>query len=146
MKTVVASDSIINRENLVRIKQFILLSKQTRTFCQMFNDNPFFETERYEFYLNPDPGGPHKHPQWNINCDPSRGDFHTIIVRKKLAYFRSDGDFQDQYRRLSFAGPDVQIVNDHDDSKVADDAKLKQFPEDAIKELLDIVHKKSGSA
>jgi hypothetical protein len=146
MKTVVATDSIINRKNLIRIKQFILLNKQTRTFSQMFNNNPFYKTERYEFYLIPDPGGPNIHPQWNINCDPSKGDFNTIIVRKNIAHFQSHEDFLDQYRRLSFAGPDVQIVNEYDDSAGVDAVKLTQFPEDAIQELLDIVHKKSGSA
>lgn len=84
MKLQSGKEAVLNRENLLRIKAFILRNGETRIYSQMYNDNPAFETERFAFYLNPDPGGPHDHPQWNINCDPERGDFHTLVIRRDI--------------------------------------------------------------
>ncbi|MCX5742647.1 MAG: hypothetical protein NT062_09145 [Proteobacteria bacterium] len=138
MRTVISGDAIVNRDNLLRIKRFILDREQTRTYCQMFNNNPFFETARYEFYLHPDPGGPHTHPQWNINCDRARGDFNTMIVRRKSSRELSDDDAGDQYRKLAFAGDDVQVTDDYGDGPVDAD-QLMRFPRDAMSELLTIL-------
>jgi hypothetical protein len=48
----------------------------------MYNNNPCLETSGFRLYLNPDPG-PNGHPQWNIHCDITRGDFNTLVVQEK---------------------------------------------------------------
>ena len=96
------SDAVVSVSNLEALKTFILKSRVARTFCQMYNQNPFLDLERVELYLMPDPGGPHAHPQWNINCDPKRGDFRRLVIRRKLTSSTTDSEFQDQYRELDF--------------------------------------------
>lgn len=95
-------DPVVNESNLVCLTQRILLRGQTCTYCQMFSNNPCFETARFLFYLDPDPGGPNQHPQWNINCDPKRGEFHTLVIRRKLLEGLQDAGFVDQYRKIEF--------------------------------------------
>jgi hypothetical protein len=95
-------DPVVNQTNLERLEQLILASGRTSTYCQMYNHNPAWETERFFFYLNPDPGGPHDHPQFNINCDPALGGFRTLVIRRKLGAETTDEEFRDQYRSLDF--------------------------------------------
>jgi len=57
----------------------------------MYNDNPFYQVENYSFYLNPDSG------QRNINCDPTKSGFRTLVIRNM-------GWGQDQYRYIEFKG------------------------------------------
>ncbi len=103
------ADPVVNRANLERIKKLILASGRTCTYCNMYNDNPAWETERFHLFLNPDPGGPHDHPQFNINCDPRRGDFRTLVIRRKPAAETTPEEFRDPYRRLDFRS-DREIV------------------------------------
>jgi hypothetical protein len=71
---------VLNKKNLDAVKRFMLKNGQTCTFTNMYNNNPCYQTAHYQFYLNPDPGGPHHHVQWNINCDPKKGDFNTVVI------------------------------------------------------------------
>jgi hypothetical protein len=82
--TLSPTEPVLNKENLDRVKRFILGTGRRCTYVNMFNNNPCFELADFEFYLNPDPG-PNGHPQWNINCDATRGDFNTLAVREKGA-------------------------------------------------------------
>lgn len=68
-------DPILNRANLIAIKQFILKQGKTETYCNMYNNNPAYSVGKSRFYLNPDTG------QRNINCDPKLSDFHTLVIR-----------------------------------------------------------------
>jgi hypothetical protein len=87
-------DPVLNRANLIAIKQFILKQEHKETYCNMYNNNPFFAVKNYRFYLNPDPG-PNGHPQFNVNCDPQKTDFHTLVIRNM--------DWgPDQYRHIQF--------------------------------------------
>ena len=90
-------DPILSRTNLIAIKQFILKQGNTQTYSNMFNNNPFFGIEGYSFYLDPDPG-PNGHPQFNINCDPEKTDFHTLTIRNTGRNWGGG----DQYRRIRF--------------------------------------------
>jgi hypothetical protein len=74
---------VLNKVNLDGIKHAILERAQTCTWSNMYNNNPCFDTAYYQFYLNPDPGGPHNHIQWNIDCDPRKGDFNTLVIVQK---------------------------------------------------------------
>ncbi len=89
-------DPILSVANLTALKDFILAREQVRSFCNMYNRNPWLETEHYELYLLPDAGGPHAHVQWNINCDPKLSDFRRLVIRRK-------NEVDDQYRELDFS-------------------------------------------
>ena len=129
--------SILNKTNLDRIKHFLLQKGETCTYCNMYNNNPCFETENFYFYLNPDPGGLVNHPQWNINSDPTKGDFNTLVIRKKMKKNHQDVDFGDQYRHIKFFEEhDIQLEAFYTDSKMST-AKMREFPEKAVKELLE---------
>jgi hypothetical protein len=75
-----SEQAVLNKKNLDKIKRFILKNAQTCTYSNMYNNNPCFTTKHYQYYLNPDPGGPNNHVQWNINCDPKKGDFNTLVM------------------------------------------------------------------
>jgi hypothetical protein len=113
-------DPVLSVDNLNALKDFILARKRVRTFCNMYNGNPWLETEHFDLYLLPDAGGPHGHPQWNINCDPTRGDFRRLVIRRK---HESD----DQYRELDFSsGVRVEMDGDID----------TPWPREAVREAL----------
>jgi hypothetical protein len=90
-----SDEKILNRENLIKIKQFILERGRRETYCNMYNNNPAYRTKSYHFYLNPDSG------QQNINCDADKSDFNNLTIRisdlsgKKNQYRRVD--FLDKY-------------------------------------------------
>jgi uncharacterized protein YcfL len=75
-----SENAVLNKKNLDIAKRFMLKNGQTCTWSNMYNNNPCFATAHYQFYLNPDPGGPHNHRQWNIDCDPKKGDFNTLVI------------------------------------------------------------------
>lgn len=75
-----ADDPVLNKANLDRVKRRIIALGNRCTYVNMYNNNPCWSLASYSFYLNPDPG-PDGHPQWNINCDLTRGDFNTLVVR-----------------------------------------------------------------
>ena len=70
-------------EGFLAIKTFILSKGQKRTYSNRFNNNPYYLFGDMEVFLNPEPGGPHQHPQWNINCDPKLSDFTELVIRTK---------------------------------------------------------------
>ena len=131
-------EDILNEKNLDRIKRTILQSGQRETFCNKYNDNPHFSTEHYDFYLNPDPGGPVNHPQWNINCDLKKGDFNTLVIRTKAG---SGADSRDQYRYITFLNKfDIQLEVDYADPDMPI-SRIREFPERAIQEFLLLIKK-----
>ena len=84
-----SDEKVITRDNLQKIKQFILQKGQRETYCNMYNDNPAHHTNGFYFYLNPDTG------QENINCDPAKSDFNNLTIR-------SAAGGQNQYRTVEF--------------------------------------------
>lgn len=116
-------EKTINRDNLLRIKRFILASGQRETYCNMYNNNPAHHTRRYDFYLNPDTG------QKNIDCDPSKSDFNSLTIRSKPGG-------KDQYRMVEFVDQHTVYITANwptDDLTVG---RVRQFVEDAIEEFL----------
>ena len=97
-------EPVLNKRNLDAIKVFLLKKGQRCTYSQKFSNNPCFTTDHFIFYLNPDPGGPYQHPQWNMNCDPNEGDFNTLVVRRRMLDDRDDG--RDQYAYIGFINAD----------------------------------------
>jgi hypothetical protein len=129
-------DEVVNLENLLAFKRFILRRGQTCTWCQMFNNNPCWETAGFNFYLNPDPGGPYGHPQFNINCDPAAGDFSTLVIRRKLTSSTTEAEFRDQYRFIDFSDPRCLVMRLEENSPVPPKAAWN-LPRQALREALD---------
>jgi hypothetical protein len=125
-------EQVINKKNLDQIKQFILKQGKRCTYSQMYNNNPCYELGPYIFYLNPDPGGPNNHPQWNINSDLVRGDFNTLVIRRNISVVKSDEAFYDQYRHIEFMeeyGIHVIASYAHPGWRIS---QIREFPEQAI--------------
>ncbi len=76
------SNSIIKMANLKRIKQFILKQGLSRTYSQMYNNNPYYGFANYNAYLNPDVG------QKNINCERSKSDFNHLVIQTSAVPYR----------------------------------------------------------
>lgn len=72
----------LSKGNLDRVKRYILESGERCTYVNKYNNNPCIKLPQLRLYLNPDPG-PDGHPQWNINCDITRGDFNTLVVQEE---------------------------------------------------------------
>lgn len=123
-----ASESVLNKSNLDRIKKFIIQQGETCTFCNMYNHNPCFQNQDFSAYLIPDPG-PNGHPQWNINSDITKGDFNRLVIRTN--------NFK--YRDIDFRSHDkVDISLDLDGESITE-AKLKESMEDVVREMLKVM-------
>ena len=77
------SNAVLNVTNFAKIKNFILTNGLSRTYCQMYNNNPFFGFDGMNAYLNPDTD------QANINCERSKSDFNTLVIQRlqPIAYW-----------------------------------------------------------
>ena len=90
-------------------------------------------------FWTPDPGGPHNHPQWNLNCDPEKGDFNTLTIRRNLSVDKSDDAFSDQYREINFMeeyGIVVSVSYAHPNWPIG---KIRELPEQAVQFLLNVI-------
>ncbi len=70
-------ETLLTKKNLLRVQEWIIQQGSRQTYCSRYNSTPFFETARFNYYLNPDPG------QQNINCDLAKSGFHTLAVCAK---------------------------------------------------------------
>jgi len=70
-----SDEEVINKANLLRIKEFILKNGLRETYCNLYNNNPAYHTENYSYFLNPDSG------QGNINCELDKSDFNSLTIR-----------------------------------------------------------------
>ncbi|CAF1155732.1 unnamed protein product [Didymodactylos carnosus] len=68
------------------IKTFILKDGDKQTYCNMYNNNPHYNLNDFQIYLNPSIG------QKNISCDPKLSDFNEIVVH--------DISSEDRYYRI----------------------------------------------
>lgn len=62
--------------NYLKIKQFILTNGLSRTYCQMYNNNPYYGFTNCNAYLDPETG------QANINCDRSKSGFNRLVMQQ----------------------------------------------------------------
>jgi len=118
-----AEEKIINRENLIRIKQSILQNGQRTTYCNAYNNNPSQHTKRFYFYLNPDSG------QDNIDCDPTKSDFNTLTIR-------AAGGGKNQYRTVGFIDKNYVYITANNPTEDLTVSQVRQFVEDALQEIL----------
>jgi hypothetical protein len=58
-----------------RICDFVLARGDRMTWCNMYSDNPHYTFEGFDVFLDPDVG------QRNINCDPAKSGFDTLVIR-----------------------------------------------------------------
>lgn len=78
------SDSVLTKDNFLKIKNFILKKGKRETYCNMYNNNPAGYFGEFDVFLNPDTG------QENINCQIGRSDFNYMVIRRNepIGYFR----------------------------------------------------------
>jgi hypothetical protein len=126
-----SEEKTITRENLITIQRFILHQGKRETYCNMYNDNPAYQTEGYRFYLNPDSG------QKNIDCDPAKSGFHNLTIRQ------IDGGSH-QYRTVEFLERHFICITTNwpaDDLTVGD---IRRFVVAALEEILIEIEKKAN--
>lgn len=123
-----ASESVLNKSNLDRIKKFIIQQGETCLYSNMYNNNPCFQNQDFSALLIPDPG-PNGNRQWNINCDTTKGDFNQLVIRNNNFKYR-DIDFRNSDR--------VEISLRFQNENMTED-KLKQEMEQVVRELLTAV-------
>jgi hypothetical protein len=142
-----SENDIINKNNLDLAKRFILKNGQTCTWSNMYNNNPCFATTHYQFYLNPDPGGPNNNPQSNINCDPKIGDFNTLVIRSnnQQQEIVKDGKIVIDAIDTQLNFIDKEKVEFRSFGSKADDIAIIQSSEIAVKELLLAIKARSKS-
>jgi hypothetical protein len=99
----------------------------------MYNNNPTFRTTNFAFYLNPDGG------QSNINCDPMKGDFNTLVIRRNPPGRMTDEEFQDQYRNINFFNEFSIRLEAHDLNPKAPVSQIRELSERAVIELLQVI-------
>jgi hypothetical protein len=127
-------EMVLNKANLDKIKNFVLKIGKRCTYCQLYNNNPCFSTESFDFYLDPDPGGPDNHPQFNLNCDPKKSDFNTLVIRSRRKL-----DFGDQYRDINFQQDSILVLKvNYADPKMPV-GKIRDFCEQAVKEIMTVI-------
>jgi len=68
------SNPVLTVGNFVRIRQFILSQGRRRTYCNMFNDNPYWQFFGFNAYLNPA-------VPTNINCEIGKFEFNTLVIQ-----------------------------------------------------------------
>ena len=121
-------EKIITRENLIRIKQFILRQGRREEYCNMYNNNPAYRTKGYGFYLNPDSG------QENINCDLEKSDFNNLTIHKS-------GGGTNQYRSVEFLDEHYIYITVSHPTHELTVLGMRQPVEEAMKEILDDIEK-----
>ena len=116
-------EKVVTRDNLQKIKQFILQNGRRETYCNKFNNNPAYHTKEFQLYLDPDAG------QLNGNCDPAKSDFNTLTIR-------STNGGKNQYRKVEFIDQhSIHVVASWptDDLTVG---QLRKFVEEALTQIL----------
>ncbi len=123
-------DPIFNQDALISVKDFILRQGKTETFCAMYNNNPCWSVNSCVFYLIPDFGGPDNRPQFNVECDPSKTDFHSLMVR-------NDQWSPDEYLKISFKDSfqiELSVSDPNDNISIG---TIRDRAEESIKTIIE---------
>ena len=116
-----SDETVFTKDNLDTIKAFILQQGLRDTYCNMYNNNPTYQTTNYAFYLNPDSG------QANINCDPAKSDFNNLTIR-------SIQSGRNQYRSIEFA-KEVYVSASWPSEELTV-GQIRNMATDALKEIM----------
>lgn len=117
-----SDEKILNLQNLVAIKEFIIKNGSRETYSQMYNNNPAYHSSQFSFYLNPDTG------QANINCELDKSDFQTLAIH--------DPNNKNQYCYVEFIDKNeikVKVPRPTQDLRVS---QIHDFASEAIQEIL----------
>jgi hypothetical protein len=69
------TNKIITIANFTRIRKFILDQGKQQTYCNMFNDNPWWEFPKFNSYLNP--------TDESNTSKIGKTEFNTLVIRIK---------------------------------------------------------------
>lgn len=125
-------ETVLTKDNLLKVKQFILKNGQRETYCNMYNDNPAYRTKQFLFYLDPDTG------QLNGNCDPAKSDFNTLTIR-------SANGGKNQYRKVEFIDQHYIYVVASWPTADLTVGQLRKFVEEALTQILAEIDQKKPS-
>jgi hypothetical protein len=71
------SSAVLTVANFVRIKKFILAQGKRKTYCNRYNNNPYWAFPAFNAYLNPaDPG--------NINSETGNFEFNELVIQASV--------------------------------------------------------------
>jgi hypothetical protein len=123
-----SEETVITRENLIKIKQFIIQSSQRETYNNLYNNNPSYHTQKFRFYLNPDAGSN------NSDCDLNKSDFNSLTIRNS-----SD---RNQYRTVEFLDKTFIYVTTSWPTEDLTILQIRRFVKDAMEDILAELSKK----
>ncbi len=117
-----SEEEVINKANLVKVKEFILKKGLRETYCNRYNNNPAYHTENYSYYLNPDSG------QENANCELDKSDFNNLTIRNPRK--------KNQYRNVEFLDEHYVYIRVSSPTEDLTVSQTREFVIEAMKEIL----------
>lgn len=124
------SAPLLNKANLDRVKAYLLQHGERCFYSNRFNHSPCLVLPDMHLFLDPDPG-PDGNPQWNLNCEVSKGDFNTLVV---LA-----GEPDDRYQWLTFFTADTVMLHTKAEANPIATQQAKISMEKAVRAVLDLI-------
>jgi hypothetical protein len=125
-----SDEDVINRANLIKIKEFILKKGLRETYCNLYNNNPAYHTEGYAYYLNPDSG------QENVNCELDKSDFNNLTIR-------GPGE-KNQYRTVDFLDEHYVLITVSWPTENLSVSQTREFVVEAMKKILREIDKEKS--
>jgi len=121
------SHAVLTIANFVRIKRFILAQGKRKTYCNMYNDNPFWAFPGFNAYLNPTGG------QESIPSMIGRSEFNELVIEAAVAqpanqYWSNPGPLT-QYWRISLDATKKELRVRQDYSKTDPQALVQEAAE-----------------
>jgi len=68
------SNTVLTVANFTRIQKFILDQGKRETYCNKFNNNPYWAFQEFNAYLNPP-------DQRNIYCEIGKSEFNILVIQ-----------------------------------------------------------------
>ena len=127
-----SDEKIINRENLLKIKTFMIKNDFHETYCQAYNNNYAYLAKRFAFYLNPGDTLEKK-----VN-EMDESVFQTLVIRdpnnnrNQYCYIQFDNEYEIDIRiPVRFPKSNVDLTA----------TEIREFASEAIQEILAEINK-----
>jgi hypothetical protein len=120
------SSAVLTVANFVRIKKFVLAQGKRKTYCNRYNNNPYWAFPAFNAYLNPaDPG--------NINSETGNFEFNELVIQANVPqpanqYWSSPGPIT-EYWHISLDATRKELRVQQDYSKTEPRALVQEVTE-----------------
>lgn len=121
-----SQEALLTKKNLLRIQQWIIQQGQRQTYCSKYGNNPYFATEQFDYYLDPDGG------QQNGNCDLAKSGFHTLVVRAKDRSWNP-------YLRICFLPDQLLVLSISWPSEDLTVGQIQAYALKSVREILNVI-------